>query len=197
MAFLLGVTVQRLNQLVAAGVLPKLGRGRFDPPATVQAYIAHRAADAAQRRGDPATERLRTARAAEVELRLARSSGELVRRQDAEDEADIFVGQIMVAWQLLPGMASRHIVDRAARLRERDRLELLQDDCRAYLSRHLATLLDDAPVFDFDRHLAKAFEFAELVISKVRVDDDDPRLNTNDDWMRRPIGAEKETRRGR
>ena len=36
-----GITPQQLNSLVRSGVLPKKGRGQFDPIATTLAYVAY------------------------------------------------------------------------------------------------------------------------------------------------------------
>lgn len=93
-ARLLMISRERVRQLVAAGYIPKPNRNAYPIVGAVQGYIRakedelRRARDAAGENG------LRSARQAEIEMRMAERRRDLVRRDEADAAMDIVVGQI-------------------------------------------------------------------------------------------------------
>ena len=83
-AALAGRSKRRIEQLAAGGVLPKIERGKLPMPAAMHALLAHieagaeRAAER-QARGD----RVREARAREIELRISEREGKLIAFTEA------------------------------------------------------------------------------------------------------------------
>jgi len=87
MGALLGVTARTVTELARKGVIPRAGRGRWDPGEVVPAYCRHLREQAAGRGDglglDLTAERAKLARAqtARAELEMARIRGELVDAQ--------------------------------------------------------------------------------------------------------------------
>jgi len=85
---ILGLTKQRIGQLVREGIIPKEGRGRYDVAACVQGYIAFcvdgAVAKTAKKEEVNAAElRLKTAKAAREEFDLKVKQGEYIHLDDA------------------------------------------------------------------------------------------------------------------
>lgn len=80
LAELIGLSVQRVNQLVAEGVLVRAGKGVFDTIKALRAYIAYKVHDAE----DSGSEEYKKAR---TRLMVAKAS-------KAEAETDLFQGKL-------------------------------------------------------------------------------------------------------
>jgi hypothetical protein len=82
-AKLLKLTPRRVNQLEAAGVIPKAARGRYVTVAVVHAYIAHLHESSEDTPKSKAANRIQNARATEIELRTARELDSLICLDEA------------------------------------------------------------------------------------------------------------------
>lgn len=118
MARLLGVTTQALDKLRNAGTLTQIKRGRWDAAKTVQKYIAHRVTGVEQARAAPGAERLREARAKEVEQRIAEKDRQLI---DIIEVEDYEAAKSALFLDLLNGLPARITRDE----NERQRIEAL------------------------------------------------------------------------
>lgn len=138
LASVCGITPQRANQLVKDGVFEKVGRNEFDLAKSVQAFIAHRVKDAESRQVSPANERLRAARAREIELRIAREDRRVIDLTEATDAFDQAAGIYISSIESFPARATRdrtlrkHLEDAvfAERHRVSERFGELRDQMR-------------------------------------------------------------------
>jgi hypothetical protein len=106
-AALVGLTPAAVGIRIRAGAIPKEGHGKLNLVAAVQGFLKYEAdlaARAETRAKDSTRNRLQTARANEVEARLARQMRDLIPRADAI-EAMALVAEIEVAH--LQAMESR------------------------------------------------------------------------------------------
>lgn len=101
MASMLGISAQRLRELVRRGTIPAAGRGRFDPFAVVPLYVASLREAAAGRgaEGDALSlsdERARLAQAQRLKLEreAAQAEGQLL---DAAEVRDAWARHIVAA----------------------------------------------------------------------------------------------------
>lgn len=117
-AAMLSITTQHLNRLVREKVIPKEGRDRYDLRAVFPAFIAHREAIAGEARVTPADERVRAARAREIELRIARQERELIPLDEALHNVDLIAGAMLTEYSSLPAQIARD--DRQHRQRIED-----------------------------------------------------------------------------
>ena len=78
-AALLGITRQRVNELAREGVIPKSGRGQFDPSTAIPAYCAW-LRDAPERRGGDAELKAEKVRLTREQADKAALENEKVRR---------------------------------------------------------------------------------------------------------------------
>lgn len=127
MARVLGVTVQRLNQLVQSGVVVKLARGKFDLVDTTNRYISNRISNPAEKRTDASMQRARDARADEIELRMAEKRRELIPAVEALEAADMIAGLYLNSIGGLPARLTRNPS-------ERQRIEAICDTERQRLT---------------------------------------------------------------
>lgn len=121
------VTAERLGQLVSEGVFERVERGRYPFPAAVTAYFRH-LRDAASR-GFAAndSDRVRVARAREIEQRIARNDRDLVPKDEAIAAVDIMAGRFRSLMAGLPAQITRDHT-------ERDRIVRIVDDNLAALA---------------------------------------------------------------
>lgn len=102
MAAVLGVTPRWLQTLVKDGMLPALGRGRFDPTAVVQAYVTFRAEGATKKTGTDSLDKLRDEKALEIKLNRLRKDRELIAIDEATGVVDEIVGMFVSSMAGLP-----------------------------------------------------------------------------------------------
>ena len=134
MAAVLGVTPRWLRILADEGFAVRAGRGKYDLAGTVQGAL-RRAAQ--ERKGDTriaAENRVREARAREIELRNLKQAHILVEVEEAIAVLDEMIGMFVSE---LSGLPARFTRDRA----ERERLE---EDIHDLVNRVRARFLEEA-----------------------------------------------------
>lgn len=109
---LLMITPQWLNRLMASGYIPKAPRGKVSLVGAVQGYIKSLKDEDRRSSKSAADNRVRDARAAEIEMRIAEKRRELVPRDEAEATNDFVVGTVN---EVLNGLAARLTRDIATR----------------------------------------------------------------------------------
>lgn len=118
LALILGISDRRVQQLETTGVLRKVEHGEWDLPEAVQAYVRHRLQ--AKRKQSPAggkaDEKLKAAKAAREELKLAVEERALIPTAEAIATIDDAIGTIRAG---LAGVPARITRDMALR----DRVE--------------------------------------------------------------------------
>lgn len=123
-AALIMVTPRRLQQLTTEGWIKREGRGQYTIKDVVQGYIAFKD-DLLRKAEKNATEnRIRDARAREIELRTAREEGALVPTEEAVAYTQAVVGELISRMNGLPAQITRD-------LDERRRIEAMLDRIRA------------------------------------------------------------------
>jgi phage terminase Nu1 subunit (DNA packaging protein) len=133
-AELLGVTSARVRQLVASGHIARAGHGRISLRAAVAGYVRSLKESAGDRTMNAADNRVRDARAREIEMRIARELRELVPLDEAEMALDILTAVYLreLAGQparLTRDMAFRKVVEADVH-GIRERLGKTASDCR-------------------------------------------------------------------
>jgi phage terminase Nu1 subunit (DNA packaging protein) len=121
LALVLGVTDRRVQQLETQGVLRKLEHGEWDLAESVQGYLRHRL-KAKQRvtpAGGKAEEKLKAAKAAREELKLAVEEGRLIAADEAVATLDDIVGTLRADLAGIPARLTRDMA-----LRERVETEI-------------------------------------------------------------------------
>ena len=83
-AVLLMLSTERIRQLVNAGYIPKIGKGKYAVIDAVQGYIRFLRDEEKQASKSAADSGLKAARQREVELRIAREEGRFVDMEDVE-----------------------------------------------------------------------------------------------------------------
>lgn len=108
-ADLLGVTVERVGQLVRSGHIERIGRGKTTIRSAVQGYAAFlkEASDRATRTS--AQERVAAARAAEIEQRTAVRNRELIPMEEAIEAMDELVGVVRSEAASVPARITREL----------------------------------------------------------------------------------------
>ena len=81
---LLMLSNERIRQLVNAGYIPRIGKGKYDVIDAVQGYTHFLKDEEKQASKSAADSGLKAARQREVELRTAREEGRLVDMDDVE-----------------------------------------------------------------------------------------------------------------
>lgn len=127
-ADLIGISTQRLGQLVKAGVLPKAARGRYHTHAVVAAYLDFRVGESARRDRSQSTDALRDARAAEIRLRIAKQERELIPLEETMADFEEMTGMFVTMLETLPAQITRDV-------RERNRIVAIIDANRERLRR--------------------------------------------------------------
>ncbi len=129
MAALLGITDRWLQMRVKEGQIPSLGRGRFDPAATTQAFLTLAKEGTEKKTGSASIDKLRDEKTLEIRMARARKERELIPLEEADGVLQEIVGDFNAYLSGLPaeitGVPSeRHrlneIIDRG-RLRLADR----------------------------------------------------------------------------
>ena len=125
-AKLLKVTEDWVRQLSRKGYIPKAARGRFNLVAVVHGYIAYRDDEARRTTKGAAESRVRDARAAEIERRMAREDREIIALEEAAWAFDKASGEYLRSMSGLPARITRNPS-------ERRRIEIICDSERARL----------------------------------------------------------------
>jgi DNA polymerase III alpha subunit len=113
MTDLVGVGNERLEQLVRKGWFKKLGYNRWSISEVVKGFIKYKN-DADRRTSKSAVaSRVSTARAQEIELRIAQRSGELCETDEAVALVDDVIGTLKADLMSLPATVTRDLKLRA------------------------------------------------------------------------------------
>ncbi|MEL4069581.1 hypothetical protein WKW50_05475 [Ochrobactrum sp. GPK 3] len=126
-AALLGVTTQWLRMLAANGYVPKAVRGKYPIVAVVQGYVKSLKDDDKRSNKSSSENRVRDARAAEIERRIAREDRKLIVLDEALTAFDEATGHFLQSLSGLPAAITRN-------LNERRRIETICDAERSRLS---------------------------------------------------------------
>ncbi len=132
-ARLIQVTPRRVRQLAKEGWFKAKSRDRWAIVEVVQGYI--RFLKATAKRAAAGDNRLRDARAREIELRVARQDGTVIDVAEAVDAIDKITGRFLESITGLPAQITRDI-------RERQRIEQICDKERGHLERRFAEVAD-------------------------------------------------------
>lgn len=130
-ARLLMLSDERVRQLTKSGYVPTLAQGRYNLVAVVQGYIRFLKDDARQSSRTAADNRVRDARAAEIERRMAREDRDLIMLDEAMAAYDFAVGLFLASISGLPARMTRNAS-------ERRRLEAICDGERQRLADRFA-----------------------------------------------------------
>lgn len=84
---LLGLSLERLRQLAAAGEIPRAVKGHYPLVGVVQGYVKYLRSSEAKSAGAKADASLAAARQREIELRIAREEDLIIETDTAEDAA--------------------------------------------------------------------------------------------------------------
>lgn len=128
LADVLGLTKQGVSRLNREGVLPKSGHGEYELAASVQKYLSYRENLAVAKHIPTKTEdRVKLARAVEIERRIARAERDLIEIPEAIETLDRIIGDVL---HMVGGLPARLTRDP----RERQRIESIIDGERKRLS---------------------------------------------------------------
>lgn len=130
-ARLLMVTEDWIRQLSRNGYLAKAGRDSFNLVAVVQCYIKYLKDDERRSSRSAADSRVRDARAAEIERRMAREDRDLIMLDEAMAAYDFATGLYLASVSGLPARMTRNAS-------ERRRLEAICDGERQRLADRFA-----------------------------------------------------------
>ncbi len=130
-ARLLMVSDERVRQLTKAGFVPKAARGRYNLVALVQGYIRFLKDDERRSSKSAADSRVRDARAAEIERRMAREDRKIIALDEAMAAFDQATGLYLQSLSSLPARITRNSA-------ERRRIEAVCDAERQRLSDRFA-----------------------------------------------------------
>lgn len=130
MAEILGITPRWLRKLATEGVLQRVGRGQYPLIESVQAYVEHRADEGARKSQSTAAEDLRSQRAREIAMRIAKQERELITMEQAEQVTTDMCGCFLAVLGGLPAQISRDVA-------ERQRVETIIREAQGRLSDEL------------------------------------------------------------
>lgn len=130
-ARLLMVSDERIRQLAKNGHIPKIAKDRFNLVAVVQGYIRFLKDEERRSSKSAADSRVRDARAAEIERRMAREDRDLIMLDEAMAAYDFAVGLFLESVSGLPARMTRNAS-------ERRRLEAICDGERQRLADRFA-----------------------------------------------------------
>ncbi len=131
-AELLGVTSARVRQLVASGHIARAGHGRISLRSAVAGYVRSLKESASDRTQNAAENRVRDARAREIEMRLAREERELIPQDEAQQAMMMLSTFVAQQFQGLPAQITR---DMALRKQIEKNLDQAQENIAAALGK--------------------------------------------------------------
>lgn len=120
MAGLLGIDRALVGRMAQEGILPRGADGRFEPLATMSAYIKHLRARAKERSQSAAHSILQEARAEEIKLRTAERLNQLLPVEVVEGFVDFWLGPIKSELAGIPARVTRDVALRKMIERELD-----------------------------------------------------------------------------
>jgi hypothetical protein len=124
----LGLSVRRVHQLTALGILTRDPDGTYSLTKAVEQYVLFRLRSAQTKSESSATnERLKVAKAQEIELKLQQRERTLIRLDEALAHTDWIVGKMLGALSGIPARITRNP-------RERQRIEQIINGVRARLA---------------------------------------------------------------
>ena len=112
MGELLQITASRVTQLVAAGVIPREAKGLYDVKPTVQAYIRFLREQQKRQQINTADNRIRDARAKDIEARTAQRLGSLVSLTLFDEMLHGFAGVVRSELAGMPASCTRDLIMR-------------------------------------------------------------------------------------
>lgn len=130
-ARLLMLSDERVRQLTKSGYVPTLAQGRYNLVAVVQGYIKYLKDDERRSSRSVADNRVRDARAAEIERRMAREDRDIIMLDEAMAAYDFATGLYLTSISGLPARMTRNAS-------ERRRLEAICDGERQRLADRFA-----------------------------------------------------------
>ena len=130
-ARLLMISDERVRQLTKMGYVPKAAKGRYNLVAVVQGYIKYLKDDERRSSKSAAESRVRDARAAEIERRMAREDRKIIALEEAMTAYDFATGLYLQSISGLPARMTRNTS-------ERRRLEAICDTERQRLATRFA-----------------------------------------------------------
>lgn len=146
-AKLLMLSDERVRQLTVKGYLPKVSKGRYHLVAVVQGYIRFLKDEERHSSKTAAESRVRDARAAEIERRMAREDRKIIALDEAMAAHDHATGLYLQSISGLPARMTRNAS-------ERRRLEAICDTERQRLAARFAerasALRSGVDAFDAD-----------------------------------------------
>lgn len=146
MAELLLMHGSRITQLVRDGTLKRVGKGQYDLKQTVQDYIRHLREQQKRQQVSTADNRVRDARARDIEARTAQRLGQLVSLTIFDEMIDGFAGIVRSEFAGMPAACTRDLVARRIIERETNaRLHRIAEYAMAQAVRVAAVRDSDEP----------------------------------------------------
>lgn len=131
LAQLIGVTPRQIQIVAKEGYYEAERRGQWPLVASVRGYVRYLHDQVAGARKNTHENRLRDARAKEVEVRTARLDRTVIDLSEAHDVYDEIAGAYLASLEGLPARLTRNV-------RERERIQRVVDAERQRLSVHFA-----------------------------------------------------------
>lgn len=142
-ARLVMVTPRRIQQLAREGYIPPAIRGRYQMVGVVQGYIKSLTDEKRSQSRNEHENRIRDARAREIELRIAEKDGVLIDLEEHEAVLDEIVGMFREATGGLPARLTR---DPVKRREIEDQVNELLSDIAARLDKRSRELRESGAV---------------------------------------------------
>lgn len=130
---LLMVTDRHVQRLAKEGVFETKGRGKYPMVPCIHAYIRHLKEENKTQTRVAGDNRLRDARAKEIELRVAKSDRSIIDLSEAQDIVDKMAGAFLQSMVGLPARITRNV-------NERKRIENICDKVRKKLADRFAEI---------------------------------------------------------
>lgn len=127
LASALGLSRIRVQQLVGEGRLTKPNADGYLLSQAITEYVAYKMASAAERSGSSKPDRLKEAKASEIERKMAIAERSLIPLSEAIGILDQVVGDFLVSLGALPAKITRN-------QRERERIEEVVAETRTRLA---------------------------------------------------------------
>ena len=111
---LLGISGMRIRQLSAEGWFKPAGKNRWNRDEVVTGYIKFLRAEDRRSTRSVGENRIRDAKAREIEMRLAERARELIAIEEAETALDTIVGLVRIEMGGVPARCTRDLILRRA-----------------------------------------------------------------------------------
>lgn len=149
-AEVLNLTAGRVRAMTTEGVIAQSGRGRWKLLETIHRYVVFVKDENKHRSKGAAESRVRDARAAEIELRMARTDREIIPIAEALATIDGVTGDYLQSISSLPARITRE-------QNERRRIEAICDEERLrlsdYFSEKSSALRTGIPIAETDEEI--------------------------------------------